>query len=96
MPADVVVYRTPYCPYCVLAARLLSAEKIPFREVDVSGDPARRRWLAEVSGQRTVPQLFIQGRPIGGYTELAQLAHTGKLRALLAAPTAEPIADPHG
>lgn len=77
---EVVVYRTRYCGYCMMAARLLSSLQIPFREVDVSGDPERRRWLARVTGQRTVPQIFVGERSIGGYTELAAV-----LRA-----------DPHG
>jgi len=46
---EVVVYRTRYCPYCTLATRLLSGLGVVFREVDVSGDPERRRWLARQS-----------------------------------------------
>jgi glutaredoxin 3 len=74
---EVVVYRTRYCPYCTLATRLLSALGVAFREVDVSGDPERRRWLARQSGQRTVPQIFVGERSIGGYNELRQLLHGG-------------------
>lgn len=74
---EVVLYRTPYCGYCVMAARLLSTHRIPFREVDVSGDLERRRWLARVTGQRTVPQIFVGEQSIGGYTELAALLRAG-------------------
>ena len=74
---EVVVYRTRYCPYCTLATRLLSALGVAFREVDVSGDTERRRWLARHSGQRTVPQIFVGERSIGGYSELRQLLHGG-------------------
>jgi glutaredoxin 3 len=75
--SEVVVYRTRYCPYCTLATRLLSENGVGFREVDVSGDPARRRWIAHQSGQRTVPQIFVGERSIGGYTELRVLLHAG-------------------
>ena len=62
----VVMYRTPFCPYCSMAARLLSQLGLEFEEVDVSGDAERRRWLLEVSGQRTGPQIFINGHSVGG------------------------------
>lgn len=74
---EVVVYRTRYCGYCMMAARLLSSHDIPFREVDVSGDLERRRWLARVTGQRTVPQIFVGERAIGGYRELAAALRDG-------------------
>jgi len=74
---EVVVYRTRYCPYCTLATRLLSGLGVVFREVDVSGDPERRRWLARQSGRQTVPQIFVGERAIGGYSELRELVHDG-------------------
>jgi glutaredoxin 3 len=81
---EVTVYRTRFCGYCVAAARLLEREKIAFREIDVSNDLERRRWLSEATGQHTVPQIFIGDRSIGGYTELAALVRRGQLPALLA------------
>ncbi len=84
MAAQVDLYRTPYCSYCVRAARLLRDKGVVFREIDVSGDLARRRWLAEVTGRHTVPQIFVNGRPIGGYDDLAALERHGRLDALLA------------
>jgi glutaredoxin 3 len=80
----VELYRTRYCPYCSLAARLLDREQVPFAEIDVSGDSVGRRWLAQATGQRTVPQIFIDGRSIGGYEELAALVRRGELQRLLA------------
>lgn len=77
---EVVVYRTQYCPYCMMAERLLSSLKIPFREVDVSRDRERRRWLLEVTGQQTVPQIFVGQRSIGGYRELSVLLRDGPER----------------
>ncbi|MEY2932705.1 MAG: hypothetical protein RL033_3454 [Pseudomonadota bacterium] len=83
-PADpeVVLYRTPYCGFCLMAARLLSSLQIPFREVDVTGDRERRRWLAQVSGQHTVPQIFVGKRSIGGYRELSMLLRDGPERLM--------------
>ena len=72
----------------MMAARLLTAQRIAFREVDVSGDRERRQWLAQVSGQSTVPQLFVHGRPIGGYEELSELVDSGELAELLASKPA--------
>jgi glutaredoxin 3 len=84
MDPKVLVYRTPHCPYCSMAARLLTQEEIPFEEIDVTGDHERRRWLLSTTGQRTVPQIFINGRSIGGFEELSGLARRGELHPLLA------------
>jgi glutaredoxin 3 len=82
--ADVVVYRTPSCVYCVRVHHLLQSKGVPFTEVDVSDDPEKRRWLAEVTRQRTVPQVFINGKPVGGFDDLARLNRAGDLDRLLA------------
>ena len=88
MSADVVVYRTPYCPYCVRAAMLLQRKGVAFREVDVSNDPAARERLLRETGQRTVPQIFINGASVGGYDDIALLDRRGALDPLLReAPT---------
>ncbi len=81
---DVVAYVTPYCGFCHAAKRLLDARGIDFVEIDVSRDPTARAWLVQRSGQRTVPQIFIKRRSIGGYTELAALDARGELRELIA------------
>jgi glutaredoxin 3 len=88
-PPDVIVYRTPYCPYCTLATRLLESFSVAFREIDVSRDPERRRWLLRVSGQRTVPQIFVGERSIGGYRELRQVLRGGP--AALLGPASEEV-----
>jgi glutaredoxin 3 len=93
MDPRVVVYRTQYCPYCTMAERLLSQKGIPFTEVDVSSDPERRRWLVKATGQRTVPQVFINGRSIGGFQELSGISRRGELEALLAAAPDEVAAE---
>lgn len=84
MAAEVIVYRTPYCPYCVRAERLLRKKGVAFTEIDVSGDWERRAWLERATGRHTVPQIFINGRPIGGSDELHALDRSGKLDRLLA------------
>lgn len=85
MSAEVTMYRTRFCAYCVLAKRLLEKKGIPFSEIDVSGDSAKRAWLREVTGSHTVPQVFVSGRSIGGYLELHRLERTGELDRMLAA-----------
>ena len=83
--SEVLVYTTPSCPYCVMAKRLLTQKGVSFQEVDVAYDDAKRRWLAETTGQRTVPQIFIDGRHVGGCDDLYALDAAGKLDPLLAA-----------
>lgn len=95
MTSGVVIYRTRFCPYCGMATRLLDSHQVPYSEVDVTGDGERRRWLLGVTGQRTVPQIFINGRPIGGFMELAALVRRGELEQWLAKPpVARGSADP--
>ncbi len=73
------IYTGPFCGYCVMAKRLMTARDIPFEEIDVGGDHEKRMWLVETTGQRTVPQIFIGDESIGGYTELAALDRSGGL-----------------
>ncbi len=83
MAVSVKVYKTPYCGYCVRAAALLRSKGVSFEEIDVSRDDEKREWLVETTGQRTVPQIFINGQSVGGYTDLAALDRAGRLDALL-------------
>ncbi|MEZ4299846.1 MAG: glutaredoxin 3 [Polyangiaceae bacterium] len=85
-PAEVFVYSTDYCPYCTRAKALLTKKNVPFTEVNVEERPELRAWLMRASGQRTVPQIFINNRPIGGFTDMAALEHQGRLDPLLAQP----------
>ncbi len=82
--ARVVIYTTGTCGFCHAAKRLLAAKQVPFEEVDCGGRPDLRAWLVAASRQRTVPQIFINGTPIGGYTELAMLDRAGRLDEELA------------
>ena len=83
MIAEVKVYTTQTCPYCIRAKALLKKRDIPFEEIDVSRDEEKRGWLVKASGMRTVPQIFIDGKPIGGSDELHALDASGELEKLL-------------
>jgi len=80
----VLVYTTDYCGYCVSAKSLLKSKNIPFEEIDVSKDQALRLEIAQRSGRRTVPQIFIGDESIGGFMELKALSDSGQLAIKLA------------
>ena len=86
MSASILIYLTEWCPYCQRAKALLMKKKASFTEVDVDDRPELRSWLVSASGQRTVPQIFINGQPVGGSSELDALDRQGKLDRLLAEP----------
>ena len=79
------MYTTEWCAYCVRAKALLDARGLEYEEIDLGDDPAFRAHLNELTGGWTVPQILIDGRPIGGYTELWRLDRNGCLDDLLAA-----------
>ena len=81
--ADVVIYTTTVCPYCVAAKALFRKKGVDYREIDVSGDDAKRMWLVETTGQRTVPQIFIGGKSYGGFSDVSALEQRGELDPLL-------------
>ena len=81
--AKVVIYTTSYCPYCFGAKALLRSKNVEFEEIDVTDDPAQRAEMERLSAQRTVPQIFIDAHPIGGYDEARRLDAIGELDRLL-------------
>jgi glutaredoxin 3 len=82
--AEVEIYTTPLCPYCWRAKRLLDKKGVAFVEIDLWQHPQRRPEMIErAGGRRTVPQLFVDGRAIGGSDELAALESSGELDAIL-------------
>jgi glutaredoxin 3 len=81
--AEVTIFTSNFCPYCVRAKRLLDHKGIPYKEVDVGNDDELRDRMVAESGRRTVPQIFIDGSPIGGFEELQALEDRGELDALL-------------
>jgi glutaredoxin 3 len=83
--AKIRVYSTRWCGYCVRAKALLESRGIEYEEISLDSDPAFRRKLFDLTGGWTVPQILIDGRPIGGYTELWRLDREGRLDDELAA-----------
>ena len=79
------LYTTRWCGYCVRAKALLESRGLEFDEISLDDDPAFRQRLFDLTGQWTVPQILIDGRPIGGYTELWRLDRAGALDELAAA-----------
>jgi glutaredoxin 3 len=79
----ITIYTTTSCPYCVQAKRLLTHKGVPYTEVDVTMDAGLRQEMIAASGRRTVPQIFIDGRSIGGFDELYELEQSGELDDLL-------------
>ena len=85
--AKVEIYTTSYCPFCFRAKNLLKSKGIAFNEIDVTDDDAMREKMIELSGgRRTVPEIFINGKIVGGYEELTALDARGELNAMLAQP----------
>lgn len=84
MAAEVKMYTRQWCGYCTAAEKLLKDKGVPFENIDCTGDQAKRKWLAEATGRSTVPQIFIDGKPIGGYDDMRALDRKGELDKLLA------------
>jgi len=82
---NIKIYTTPICPYCARAKALLNGKGATFDEVDVYMDAASRKEMMQRSGRRTVPQIFIGERHIGGCDDLVALDEAGELDPLLAA-----------
>ena len=83
--ARIQMYATAWCGYCVRAKTLLESRGLEYEEIFLDDDPAFRQRLLDLTGGWTVPQILVDGRPIGGYTELWQLDRSGRLETLLAA-----------
>jgi glutaredoxin 3 len=81
--ARVLMYATRFCPFCVMARRLLKAKGVAFEEIAVDGCAERRTEMRDKSGRYTVPQIWIGERHIGGYEEIADLNRRGELDPLL-------------
>jgi glutaredoxin 3 len=83
--ARIRVYSTRWCGYCVRAKALLDGKGIEYDEIALDDDPSFRKKLFDLTGGWTVPQILIDGEPIGGYTELWRLDRDGRLDERLAA-----------
>jgi len=80
MSCTIEIYTSKHCIYCEMAKALLDRKGLPYREIHVSSDgQERQEMLKRANGQRTVPQIFINNKHIGGYRELYQLEKAGEL-----------------
>jgi glutaredoxin 3 len=78
------MYTTAWCGYCVRAKALLEQRGLEFEEIRMDDDPAFRQKLLDMTGRWTVPQIFIDEQPIGGFMELWALDRAGELEKLAA------------
>ncbi|MBH10105.1 MAG: glutaredoxin [Candidatus Marinimicrobia bacterium] len=77
---DIIIYTTNWCFYCDTAKRLLNERKLEYKEINIEEKGWGRGKLFELTGGRTVPQIVINGNPIGGYTDLLKLDSSGSLK----------------
>ena len=82
--AEIEVYTTPICPYCLSAKDLLRRKGVAFLEINVAGEPQRRaEMIARANGRTTVPQIFVGDKHVGGCDDLYALDEAGELDRLL-------------
>lgn len=85
MTATVEIYTKPTCPYCIRAKELLRTKNVAFTEIDILAHPERRdEMIDRAQGRTTVPQIFINGRGVGGCDDIHALDAKGALDPLLA------------
>lgn len=85
---QIKIYTKSYCSYCYAAKNLLVKRELPFEEIEISGDFAAEQEMRNLTGGTTVPQILIDGAPIGGFTDLVELDRAGRLKALKATSVA--------
>jgi glutaredoxin 3 len=83
--AEVIVYSSDYCPYCIRAKQLLKSKNVAFEEIRVDGKPQVRAEMANKAKRTSVPQIWIGSTHVGGCDELFALERAGELDALLQA-----------
>lgn len=83
MSAQVLIYGTRFCPYCIRARMLLDSKGVDYQDIRVDDDAALRRKMCEMSGRHTVPQIWIGETHVGGFSELYRLDYEGQLDRLL-------------
>lgn len=84
MSKKVVIYSTSYCPYCVRAKELFKRLNVTYEEILVDQNPEQRQYMEKISQRRTVPQIFIGERHVGGFDDLKALYESGELEKWLA------------
>lgn len=80
---EVTMYSTRFCPYCMMARRLLKSKGIEYKEIPVGSNHDLWAEMEKLSGRSTVPQIIINNEPVGGYDDIARLNQTGELDQLL-------------
>ncbi len=85
--ADMEVYFSTFCPFCRWAKALLDRKQIEYTLYNIDQDPSRRREMTQRSQRTSVPQIFIDQQPIGGFDELSTLDRSGQLDQLLTGTT---------
>jgi glutaredoxin 3 len=83
--ARIQIYTTRWCGYCVRAKALLDSKSLAYEEINLDDDRHFRQTLMDLTGGWTVPQILIDGRPIGGYAELWAMERSGGLDEAMAA-----------
>jgi glutaredoxin 3 len=83
MQAKIIIYSKDHCPYCDWAKQLLDKKHVTYQVIRVDLDAEQRAKMERLSGRRTVPQIFIDDQPIGGFDDLSALEKAGKLDPLL-------------
>lgn len=81
--AQVTIYTTKVCPYCVRAKQLLDRKKIEYQEISAEDEAVREAMIEKAGGRRTVPQIFINNHHVGGCDDLYALDSAGKLDGML-------------
>lgn len=81
--AEITVYASAFCPYCMWAKRLLNKKSLEFTEIRVDQDPEQYPIMIQRAGRDSVPQIFIGDHHVGGYDDLAALERSGELDPLI-------------
>ena len=79
------IYSKSWCPFCAMAKSLLQSERLQYQDIDVTNNIELEQEMNQRSGQYTVPQIFIDNKPIGGFDDLNRMTSTGELDRLLQA-----------
>lgn len=80
---EITIYSSKFCGFCVAAERLFKSKDIEYKLIKVDEDPSQFEYMVEITGRRTVPQIFIGDHHVGGFDELSAINQTGELKALL-------------
>ncbi len=80
---EITIYSSKFCGFCVAAERLFKSKDIEYKLIKVDEDPSQFEHMVEITGRRTVPQIYIGEHHVGGFDELSAINQTGELKALL-------------